>query len=943
MNRQVGLADESDALTPQVGGPDALAGELPAAGALACEADAVAHIPFVGRHKELRVLADLLTGVREGHSGTLVLVGEPGIGKTSLLDQAAAGYPDVRAVRIAGVESEMRLAFAALHRLLRPWLPGIDALPAPQRDALHTAFGRMAGPPADRYLAGMAALTLLAGAAEPQPLLCVVDDAQWLDRESAEALAFVARRLYAEAIGLLFATRRHGQAAFDGLPAMTVSGLPDDDAVSLLSRSVAGRLDGTVAVRIVTGTGGNPLALIELARALTPEQLTGLAPLPKPLPVGSLLETHFLRKIERLPAGTRSLLLLVSAAPPENLRLLWRAAGHLGIAGDGADLAISANILTPSLDFRHPLIRSAVYRGADAADRRLVHAALAAVSDPVLDPDHHAWHRAEATIGLDEEVAAELESASERARARGGHTEQAAFLSRAADLSPDPRDQAARLVAAARAHLVLGDPAAAGRMLDRAEHGLDHPVLRALARQTRATAETYSGRFAAAPAILLEAAKSIAGSDARLARKMMFEALQAVLLTDGHIATLTQQDLAREVLASPATQPPEPTYTDLLLNGYATRIAVGHRSAAPLMRSALTALGTDRHLTEEGMPLAVISMFAADEVWDDEGGRRAWRRLEAYDRTNGALGVLRSTLMVGATWELRAGRFQAAEALHDELAELSEVVGQPRPGAIQRIELLAWSGREAEIRAMAAEGIGFDDLAMNSLAVLENSLGHYGEALARALPSFERDRPGLAARSLHEIVEAGVRSGDDNAAKVALARLEERATAGGTPWGLGLLARCRALMSDDKQAEERYRESVDLLGRTQIVTELARTHLLFGEWLRRRRRRADARAELRIAYEMFTTMGAAAFAERAKTELLATGERPRRRDEQTTYDLTPQEKQVASLAAAGATNDEIAARLFLSTSTVEYHLTKVFRKLAISSRRKLASVLRDDA
>jgi DNA-binding CsgD family transcriptional regulator len=900
-------------------------------------------VPFIGRHEERRVMADLLAGVREGQSGTLVLVGEPGTGKTSLLDQAAASCPDVRAVRIAGVESEMRLGFAALHRLLRPWLPSIDDLPAPQRDALRTAFGCMAGVPADRYLASMAALTLLADAAAPQPLLCVVDDAQWLDRESAEALAFVARRLHAEAIGLLFATRHHGQALFDGLPALTVSGLPDDDAESLVSASIAGRLDGAVAAKIVTGTGGNPLALIELARALTAEQLTGIAPLPRPLPVGRFLETHFLRQIQLLPAGTRSLLLLVSATPPENPSLLWRAAGHLGIAADRADLALSAGILTPSLDFRHPLIRSAVYRGADAADRRLVHAALAAVSDPVLDPDRHAWHRAEATIGLDEEVAAELEKASERARSRGGHTEQAAFLSRAADLSPDPRDQAARLVAAARAHLVLGDPAAAGGMLDRAERGLDHPVLRALARQTRATAEMYSSRFAAAPAILLEAAKSIAGLDARLARKMMFEALQAILFTDDRVAALTLQDLAPEVLASPAAKSAEPTYTDLFLNGYATRIAVGYRSAVPLMRGALTALATDESLAEEGLPLAVISMFAADDVWDDEGGRQAWKRLEAYDRANGALGMLRTTLMVGATWELRAGRFEAADALQDELAELSDVVGQPHRGGIQRIELLAWSGREAETRAVAAEDIGFDDFVMNSLAVLEIGLGRYSDALACVLPSFEGDRPGVATRSLHEIVEAGVRSGDHNAAKSALARMEERAPVSGTPWGLGLLARCRALMADHEQAEELYRESADLLGRTQIVTELARTHLLFGEWLRRRRRRADARAELRIAYEMFTRMGAAAFAERTRAELLATGERPRRRNEQTAHDLTPQEKQVASLAAAGATNSEIAARLFISTSTVEYHLNKVFRKLAITSRRRLAAVLHDDA
>ncbi|MFF4518383.1 helix-turn-helix transcriptional regulator [Streptomyces mirabilis] len=897
-------------------------------------------VPFIGRREEQRVLTELLDGVRDGHSGTLVLAGEPGTGKTSLLDRAAASGPDVQVVRIFGVESEMVLGFAALHRLLRPWLTEIDALPTPQRDALRTAFGGLAAVPADRYLVGMAVLTLLAEAAVAQPMLCIVDDAHWLDRASVEVLAFVARRLHAEAIGLIFATRPHGLAVFDGLPALTVQGMPGDDAGSLLAASIAGRLDGAVAAKLVDGTGGNPLALVELAGTLTAEQLTGTAPLPRSLPVGTLLESHYRRQIEQFPAETRALLLLVSAAPTEEPTRLWRAAAQLGVAADRADPALSAGVLTDSLDFRHPLIRSAVYRGADAADRRRVHAALAAVCDPVLDLDRHAWHRAEATIGLDEEVAAELERASENARIRGGYAEQAAFLSRAADLSPDPQDQAARLVAAARAHLALGEPRAARALLDRAERGLVDPVPRALARQARATAQIYSGRFTDVPTILLEAAESIADREPSLARKMMFEALQAIVFSDDRATTLTLRDLAREVLASPAAETPAPTYTDLFLTGYATRTAVGYRAAVPLMRAALATLDTAENLAEECLPLAVISAFTAEDVWDDKVGRRAWQRLEAHDRANGALGTLRTTLMVGATWEMRAGRFAAASARHDELAQLSDVLRQAHP-KIQQVELLAWSGREAEARAAATADVGFDDVINNSLAILEIGLGRYAEALVGLLPSFERDMPGVANRSLHDIVEAGVRSGDHEAAKAALARMQERVPVSGTPWGLGLLARCRALMADDEQAEELYRESADLLARTQITVELARTHLVYGEWLRRRRRRSDARAQLRKAYEMFTSMGATAFAERARTELTATGERPRGRDEQVTHGLTAQEKQVARLAAAGATNDEIAARLFLSTSTIEYHLTKIFRKLAITSRRKLAGALDD--
>ncbi|MEU7913261.1 LuxR C-terminal-related transcriptional regulator [Microbispora bryophytorum] len=910
--------------------------------------DRVGDRPLIGRIEEQRVLAGLVAGVQEGLSGVLVLVGEPGTGKTRLLDQAATGCPDVRVARIVGVESEAHLGFAALHRLLRPWSSRIESLPTPQRDALRSAFGQVAAVAADRYLVGMAALTLLADAASVQPLLCVVEDVQWLDRESAEALAFVARRLHAEAVGLLFAIRPRsdGLALFDGLPVMTVSGLPARDAGRLLSTSTAGRLDDAVAAKIVTGTGGNPLALIELARTLTAEQLSGRAPLPSPLPVGRLLETHFLQQIQALPADTRTLLLVVAAAPPGDQSLLWRAAGHLGIAASAADTALSAGVLTHhgSLDFRHPLIRSAVYRGADAVERRSVHAALAAVSDPDRDRDRRAWHRAHATIGLDEEVAAELERASEHARSRGGHAEQAAFLSRAAELTPDVRDEAARLVAAAQAYVMVGDSAAARKMLGRAELGLDRPVLRARARQIRATADLYLGQVAATPAILLEAAESIADQDPRLSRKMMFEALQVTLITYDHSVGVTPQGLARAVLASPAMESTESTFSDLLLNAYATRIAVGHRPAVPLLRGALEALHTDGSLAEDGLPLAVVSMFASEDVWDDEGGWRAWKRLEAFDRENGALGALRTTLMVGSMWELRAGRFSAAGALQDELADLSSMIGQPSSGDIQRIELLAWSGRQAETRALAAAAragstAGLVDFAGNSLAVLELSLGRYAEALACVLPSFEADRPGTGTRSLHEIVEAGVRSGDHVAAKAALTRLEERALAAGTAWGLGLLTRCRALMVDDEHAERLYQESIELLGHTRITTEAARSHLLFGEWLLRHKRRSDARLELRTAYEMFTGMGAAAFAERARAELSATGEHPRKRTAPDADALTPREKQIATFAASGATNSEIAARLFLSTSTIEYHLNKIFRKLDITSRRKLAPLL----
>ncbi|MFF7331205.1 LuxR C-terminal-related transcriptional regulator [Streptomyces sp. NPDC090306] len=917
-------------------------------------------VGLAGRQAELRLLGELLAEVRDGRSGVLVLVGEAGIGKTRLLDTVDGDGADLRVARIAGVESETRLGFAALHRLLRPFLDGLDRLPAPQRGALAAAFGLAdTGTPADRYLVGLATLTLLADTATAaRPLLCLVDDVQWLDRESAEVLAFVGRRLHADAVGLVLAGREGpaGPGPFDGLPSRTVTGLPDADARGLLAAGATGHLDRTVAGLIVAGTGGNPLALLELTRTLDPEQLAGTAPLPTPLPVGPLLEAHFLDRVLALPADTRTLLLVLSVAPPDDPAILWRAAAQLGVPARAADAATAAGVVTHhrTVAFRHPLIRSAVHRNAEPADRRRAHAALAAVTDPRRDPDRRAWHRAEATVGLDETVAAELAEASERARARGGYAARAAFLSRAAELSESGR--AARLVAAAEACLVLGDPRSALAMLDRAEPelGADDPVLHARARRTRATVDLYFTGMRGISALLLDAARPIAELDPPLARRMLFGGMEVLVVSGPHVERTTPREYARAALASPALRTAyRPTVTDLLLRGFALRLDAGHAPALPLLREALALLVDGGEITEEGMPLAVLTSLAADDGWDDVLGREVWRVLDAHDRRTGALGALQSTLVVQSTWEVRAGRLRAAEACLDEAEQLAEVTGLPPAGPIHRIELMAWRGEEAAVRAAAGHiaehwertyGNGtFGAWAAGCLAVLEIGLGRHAEALACLRPAFDADLPGTGARLLHEVVEAAVRSGDDATAKAALARLEERATAAGTPWGLGLLARCRALTADHDQAEACYTEAVDLLGRTRTVAELARTRLAFGEWLRRRRRRADARVQLRAAHDMFTDMGAALFAERAAAELRATGEQARRRTGTVHHDLTPQERQVATLAAAGATNAEIAARLFISVSTVEYHLNKVFRKLGVSSRRQLSPALEGEA
>jgi DNA-binding CsgD family transcriptional regulator len=849
--------------------------------------------PFVGRRRERRILDQLVAGVGQGNGATLTLVGAPGIGKTSLLDQVMAGTPGLQSIRIAGVEPEMGLPFAALHRLLRPWLARIGNLPGPQRDALSAGFGLTGGGPADLDLTGLAVLALLTEAGHERPLLCVVDDAHWLDRESAEALVFVARRLAAEPVGLLFA--QHPPAP-DGLSALEMRGLPDENAGRLLSEAVPGRLDRVVAGTIVSGTGGNPGALIELARTLTPRQLSGAIPLPDPLPISPPVETH----LRPLPAATRSLLLLISAAPQQNPALIRRVAQKATVP------AQLSGILAPDLSFRDPLIRSAVYWGADAGERRQVHATLAAAYDPESEPELHARHLAQATIGLDEAVAAQLTRVATAARP----SERVAFLARAAELSPDPGARATRSVAAAQAHLMLGDPTTAIALLDRADPYLDGPGPRVLAQQVRATAEMFSGRYDAAPVVLLEVVRATAGLDAQRARSMAFDALYGMLMADQH---------HRNHLLDLSGEP------DPFLKGYATRAAGDHDSAVPLLRAALSADGPP--LTDESLFTSVINLFTADEIWHEDAGRRAWSRLAAAQRDGGAIGPLHSTLLTGSVWELRSGRFTAAEALLNEAGHL---------GAVSEThywsEFLAWSGREAEARAVTPT-------ADFSLAVLEIALGRYPQALACLRPSFEQDRPGQGHRGLPDIVEAGVRSGDHAAAKNALVRMEERAPLSGTDWGMGLLARCRALMADDDQADLLYLESRDRLAGTGIVTELARSHLLYGEWLRRRMRRVDARNELRTALEMFTKMGAKAFADRARTELLATGERARRRTDQTAHDLTPQEKRVAHLAAAGFSNGEIAAQLVIGVSTVEHHLSKVFLKLAITSRRRIAAAL----
>ncbi|MDH6612460.1 DNA-binding CsgD family transcriptional regulator [Streptomyces sp. SAI-208] len=909
--------------------------------------DRTAGAPMVGRHAEREAIGRLLASVRDGFSGVLVLTGDAGVGKSRLLEYAAKSAEDLTVVRLVGVEAETRLGYGALHRLLRPHLGRLSALPQRQREALTGAFGLAEGSPSDRHLVGLAALTLLSHAATAAPMLCLVDDVQWLDRESAETLAFVGRRLYADCLGLLFAGRAGtgGHDVFGALPGLRLEGLAADEARALLADSVTGHLDQTVAERLVTGTGGNPLALTELAVNLDATQLAGVTPLPEPLPLSRHLEEHFRQTAALLPADTQTLLLLMAATPTDDRAALWRAAGALGLSIRSAMPAITAGILNRHVvgEFRHPLIRSAVHSAASAEERRTVQAALAATSAP----ERRAWHLAEATHGPDDSVAAELEAASELAQTRGGYSEQALVLTRSAELTAHPGKRAERYLDAAAAHLASGNLPAAQPLLDLATPDLAGPAARARATRLRASIEMAWARPREVPAMLLDAVADLGTADPTATWDLLREATHAAIFGGRAITGTTPREVAKA--AADAWHAPElPAWSpDPLMAALARLLAHGYAAGAPELTAALARLRTADELQDRNTFSAVVSL-AGDELWDIEAKREILAKLVTADRDHGALYGLSIALVAVATVEIWDGRFAVAESCFDEADDYMAATGFSVSGDFNRALLYAWTGREAELRAAVAtmhamaENLG---LALNrrwigqALSIFEIGRGRYREALDALLAVFDHDPLVLGDINLAGMVEAGLRAGDRKAAVMAMERMQERAPLAGTPWALGLLARCRALMSDDDGAEQLYQESISQLEKVPVAVELAWSRLLFGEWLRRRRRRADARVQLRAAYESFASWGAAPFAERARVELLATGETARKRTVDTQFDLTPQELHVAIRAASGLTNAEIATQLFVTTSTIEFHLSRVFRKLGITSRKQIGRKL----
>jgi DNA-binding CsgD family transcriptional regulator/tetratricopeptide (TPR) repeat protein len=905
----------------------------------------MSRVALVGRNAERARLERLLQHVRAGGSEVLVLRGERGIGKTALLDHAALRADGFRVIRVRGIESEMELPFAGLHLLCSAMSDCMGRLEPVEREVLETAIGFGRAQP-ERFLVGLATAALLTSEAEGQPLLCIIDDAQWLDRRSAQALAFVARRIESQPVAILLAERDPQTVReFDGLPELRPAGLSSVDARQLLRSVIRGRADETVVGRIIAETRGNPIALLHLLDGVsTADFAGGFGAVTTARPAGRRPD-QMVQRLEDLPAESRRLLLLAAADATGDPALQWRAAAHLGLAAEAAGALESEGVLhlSPQVTFCDPQLRSAMYWLASNEDRRTVHAALAAATDPAGEPAWRRWHLAHAVVGGDEELAGELERCVPAARERGGPAAAAAFLEKAAMLTTHSARRTERAIAAAAAKLEAGAPDAAARLLTIAEIGPVDPANRVRVQRQRAQMAFATKRGSDAVGLLLGAARLLEPLDPRVAGETYLEAIVAAIfagrLGDGTGAT------AQAIRARLPRAPCLPA-VDLLLRALVLRFTEGYAVACPILKQALSAFRANSTSYERSRWVWLASWVAAD-LWEDE----AWHALTTVERAEDgdALTTLSSALTFRAIVDVHGGEFERATALIDNADATSAATGQP-PFAYTSLVLAAWRGHETralELLDVARQGASDRGEGVTlttagyATAVLYNGLGRYEAALAAAQDAAELDELALFGWSLVELVEAAARSGRPAAGMDALEQLAERARVAGTDWAVGIAARSRALLSDSSVAEGLYTEAIERLQRSRITVHLARAQLVYGEWLRRQGRRIDARPQLRAAQESFVAMGAEAFAKRAHRELLATGETVRRRAVETQGQLTPQETRIAFLARDGFTNPEIGERLFVSPRTVEYHLHKVFEKLGITSRRELHLVLDD--
>ena len=904
---------------------------------------------LLGRDAEFASLDVLLEDAKAGRGRVLVVRGEPGVGKSALLDYLAEQATGCQFARVTGVEYEAELTLAGLQQLLGPSvLERSEHLPGPQRDALRVALGLQQGPAPDRFLVGLAALGVLCDMSENGTLVCVIDDAQWLDRASIQVLAFIGRRLGAERFALVFAVREpEAVQELDALPELVVERLGDHDARNLLARAVAGRLDEQVRDRIVAETRGNPLALLELTRALTPAEMAGGFGFPDARTLSGRLLKSFLRRIETLPVEARRLLFVAAAEPSGDVGILLRALDILGIAADAMVPAENAGLieLGSRVRFSHCFARSAAYRAATPEERRRGHAALAEVTDPQIDPDRRAWHRARATAAPDEEVAVELEHCASRAQARAGPEAAAAFSERAVELTPDLRRRGQRAISAAQAKFDAGAPASAESLLAIADVCPLDDLDRARVDRLKAHIAFARTRGGDTPALLSAAAQRLETLDPELARQTHLEALWATVRS-GRFARPQGVIEAAEAAIAPMRGRSSRT-VDLMLDGLTCRMAHGYAAALAPVARALESFQREG-LCEENITWCWLACQLAMDVWDDGACENIASGLSVVARERGALTVLPFALNYAAAHQLFAGRFDIAEQLVDEADRITSATSGVRIADFS-VLIAAWRGdsekthqlRAAIIPDATSRGEGFAvEAAEWAAATLHVGKGEYADAVTAAQRAYDPDGLGFNVWVLPELIEAAARNGDRAIAEAAFEQLAERSSRSNTEWARGIEARSRALLTDGQAAEDLYREAIDQLGRSRVIVHHARAQLIYGEWLRREHRRVDARVQLKAAFAAFETMGAGAFAERAKRELLATGETVRKRTADTSEALTPQEAQIAHLADEGFTNPEIGHQLFLSHRTVEWHLRKVFTKLGIASRRELSNALR---
>ena len=899
---------------------------------------------LLGREAEERQIGALLAAARNGRGGSLLLLGDPGMGKSSLLGRAA-GHPGVRGLTVTGYEAESTIPYAALHRLMLPLGPHVRRLSEAHQQALRVAVGAVQGAPPNRFLVGMGVLALVAAASVDTPLVCAVDDAHHLDAESLETLIFVARRLEAESAAMLFAGRDEARLVerAAGVPVLRVAGLHPDAAVSLLQDALPVPIDPSAAAQIATATGGNPLALLDLASELDARRLTESSLADEPLPVGHHLETFYLRRVRHLTPDLQLWLLVAAADSTGNIDLIRSAAKELevlDVAGEGAELA-GLVTLRDAVGFRHPLVRSSVYNGAPGPDRRRVHRALSHAAADLGLVELEAWHASKAALGTDSEVAARLERVADLAGARGGFLSRASVLAQAAALTPHGETKDARLIGAAEAALAAGAVHVSTTLLDDVDMDQVSSPLRGRAIAVRATHALFVGdpSLVHGTADMLDAAECFHGIDDLAEQAALIRAFEHLLPAERLVEGTTRAELGRRLLEGADLQA---GLSSTILTALGAFIVLPYEEAVPLMRRAVDALS--QLPPSELMGYVVVTVALTTALWDAAVRRTLLDRAAAAARDAGALQLLDTTLWIMSLAELNGGTPRASGERIAEVRELRRAIGYDAEQVVNGA-YLAWSGApRVQVEAISDAGLamgfaGVHSAGIAALAVRDLAEGHYRDAHTRLKPHIDEPFLQVTPLELADFVEAAVRAGHVAEAEPHARQLAALAAANGSPWTRALADRCRALVTEHGDPEPLYQASIVALEPTDIDVERGRSHLLYGEWLRRQKRRRDAREQLTAALDLFERSAAPAFADRARSELAATGLKAELATEPQILGLTLQELTVARLAASGSTNAEIGATLFISANTVDYHLRKVFQKLGISSRRQLADRL----